>query len=102
MIKESSDLNCPRLVTIEEERSPWVPPSSLIRTLTGLLESHDSGMGQSRIMCLISLVRQRGVRQRRVRQRRVRQRGVSQRGVSQKSRWNHKGKTRNLGGKHDD
>lgn len=88
MIKESSDLNCPRLVTMEERKKPSGPTlfpdvvNTLGKTLTGLLEAHDSGVGQSRITCLISLVRQRG--------------------VSQKSRWNHEVKTRNLGGKHDD
>ena len=80
MIKESSDLNCPRLVIMEERKKPSGP--TLFPDVTGLLEARDSGVGRSRITCLISLVRQRG--------------------ISQKSQWNHEMKTRNLGGKHDD
>lgn len=63
VIKESSDLNYPRLFTIEERKKPLGPHIREDFSLAWL-ESHDSGWGQSRIMCLISLVRVRGVSQR--------------------------------------
>lgn len=68
VIKEGSDLNYPRLVTMdgrEKTLGPSFFPSvdKQGRTLIGLLESCDSGLGQSSIMCLISLVREMGISQ---------------------------------------